>query len=481
MRAAQKKILIIDDEPSFIRKMRLGFKEYIFSESLNGKQSQQFLKKNDFDLILLDLNLDSSSIDLDGLNLIEPIKESHPDTPLVVVTADEKTETVVTAMKHGADDFLRKSGFDLLAWKKKFDLLIENKILVFENKQLKNQEAQKYPFIGNSREVQEIKNTLHILAEKPDVTLLITGETGVGKEVAARYLHQRSKRKDKPFVHVNLSSIQPTLLESALFGHKKGAYTGANYDREGYFRKANGGILFLDEIGDIDTNIQVKVLNFLDTKTIQVVGDEKDIQLDVQIIVATNRNLSEFVEENRFRSDLYYRIKNFQIEIPPLHHRKKDIPEIIVYYLKQAGYEEMNKIIQTEAKNRLIEYKWPGNIRELKNAVDSILLKMRIKEKSKIDIECLPDDVRYIKDKSDTRKKYETGEEVPGADIKSRLAETELLAIENALKKTYGQKQAAAEILGMSADQLRYRVLKWWNMNKAVIANYSHIKKYYKK
>ena len=472
-------ILLIDDEPSFVRKMRLGFKEYHFTEALNQEQVQQLLTKNNYDLILLDLNLDTSSNDLDGLDLIEPIKKVHPDTPLVVVTADEKTETVVTAMKRGADDFLRKSNFDLLSWKKKFDLLIENKILANENKELKNQEAQQYPFIGKSKEIQEIKNTLKILAEKPDITLLITGETGVGKEVAARYLHKRSKRRDEPFVQVNLSSIQPTLLESALFGHKKGAFTGANYEREGYFRKADGGILFLDEIGDIDANIQVKILNFIDNKTIQVVGDEKDVQLDVQIIVATNRDLKELVDNGQFRPDLYYRIKNFHIEIPPLRYRKDDIPEILSFYLRQTGYENIDKIINSDAQELLMVYDWPGNIRELKNTVDSMLLKMRIKGKTKVDEECLTDELRRLPDENRLYSEESVTIEPNSKDLKISLAATELTAIEEALRKTYGQKQAAAELLGMSADQMRYRVLKWWKSNKTILEKYSFIKKYY--
>ena len=471
-------IFIIDDEPSFIQKMRFGFKQYNFFEALNSEQSRQILARNNFDLILLDLNLDSPSNELDGLDLIEPIKQSQPDTPLVVVTADEKTETVVTAMKRGADDFLRKSGFDLLAWKKKFDLLIENKILVSENKQLKNEQAQQYPFIGNSREIREIKNTLHILAEKPDITLLITGETGVGKEVAARYLYQRSKRKDKPFVHVNLSSIQPTLLESALFGHKKGAFTGANYDREGYFRKADGGILFLDEIGDIDAAIQVKILNFLDNKTIQIVGDERDIRLDVQIIVATNRDLKSLVESDRFRADLYYRIKNFHIEIPPLRYRKSDIADIFSFYLNQAGYEAIDKIIVPDAKKLLMDYAWPGNIRELKNAIDSMLLKARVQRKKKVDVSCLPEDIRAFNHHSRFAKTEKP--EVQEKSLKIKLAHTELSEIEDALKKTFGQKEAAAQLLGMSADQMRYRVLKWWKINRSHLISFPAIVEKYK-
>lgn len=471
-------LLLIDDESAFVHKMQLGFKEYLFTPAKTFDQAASLLKNNQTDLILLDLNLDPTDEVLEGLEYIQPLKEQYPDIPLIVVTADEKTETVVAAMKLGADDFLRKSSFDLLSWKKKFDLLIENTRLLQENKELKDQETQKFPFIGHSAAIQEVRKTLDILAESPGVTVLITGETGVGKEVAARYLHQKSPRKNKPFVAVNPSAIPESLLESTLFGHKKGAFTGATYKREGYFRKANGGILFLDEIGDINANLQIKLLRFLENKTIQVVGDEKDIQLDVQIVAATNRNLHELVEEEIFRADLYYRIKNFQVEIPPLRYRRDDIEPVLGYYLREAGYEKIEHIIEDEVIERLKFYQWPGNIRELKNAIDAMLLKAKVKHKSRVDLSCLPEEIREPKG---------TPQPLPGEeninihkDFKTQIAHSELSAIEEALKKTYGQKQAAAELLNMSADQMRYRVLKYWKIFPNILKTFSTIIKYYK-
>ncbi len=470
------KLLIIDDEPAFIHKMRFAFNDYQFSEALTIEQSQLALKNNSFDLILLDLKLDPAAEKLEGLELIQPIKSAHPETPLVVVTADEKTETVVNAMKKGADDFLRKSGFDLLVWKKKFNDLIRISHL---NQEIRELQAEKYPFIGSSPEINEIRKTLMLLAENPWITVLITGETGVGKEVAARQLHQLGKRKHKPFVAVNLSVIQESLLESALFGHKKGAFTGANYDREGYFRKANGGILFLDEIGDISCDLQIKLLRFLETKTIQVVGDETDIELDVQIIVATNQNLKDLVDAGKFRPDLYYRIRNFQIDIPPLRHRKEDIVEILHFYLKRSGYAHPETLLSHDVKTKLIEYDWPGNVRELKNTIDTMLLKMKVLHQSKIELNCLPDDIIQ------PRKKL-LDQEAPAPinlktnDLPSQFAATELSSIEQALKKTYGQKQAAAELLGMNADQLRYRVLKYYKQSADIVKRFPSIIKYYK-
>jgi len=466
-------ILIIDDDPAFISKLRFAFKNYLFKKALSWQSATSILKNN-FDLILLDLKLNPDSDELNGLEYIKYLKDAHPDTPLVVVTADEATDTVVKAMKEGADDFLRKSEYDLLTWQKKFELLIENKRLA---KQVKNYEQEQFIFIGESPEILEIKNTLRILAENPDITVLITGETGVGKEVAARYLHQQSLRKNGPFVAVNLSSIQENLIESALFGHKKGAFTGANYEREGYFRKANEGILFLDEIGDISPEIQIKLLRFLDTKKIQIVGDEKDVQLDVQIIAATNQDLANLVKEGKFRSDLYFRLKNFQIEIPPLRTRCSDISLLLDYYLSKAGISLNEDNIEKNVIQNLLNYHWPGNVRELKNVVDSILLKMRILKKVKIDLDCLPEE---LKNYSSLNEKELSDVQTEQNDLLKQQAVTELTAIERSLAKTFGQKQAAGELLSMSADQLRYRVLKWWKFFPKIIDKFPNIKRYYK-
>ena len=474
----KSRILVIDDEPAFIQKLRYAFREFQLEEALTVGDSKHALQNNNYDLILLDLNLDPTAKALEGLALIQPIKSSHPNIPLVVVTADEQTETIVTAMKAGADDYLRKSEFDLLAWRKKFKVYIENKRLHERLNKIEAEQAEQYIFVGNSPEIDRIKQTLSHLAENPQITVLLTGETGVGKEVAARYLHQISQRKNKPFIAVNLSTIQNTLLESALFGHKKGAFTGANYEREGYFRKANGGILFLDEIGDISQDIQIKLLRFLENKTIQIVGDEKDIQLDLQIVVATNQNLKSLMEKGQFREELYYRIKHYQVDIPPLRDRRSDIIELLHHFLGRLGYENPDDILTDEVKQKLMVYDWPGNVRELKYTVDTMVLKMKIMRKSKIELACLPEEILHTRDKVTSFVTYSEISEK--TQMKSQFAQVELSSIENALKKTYGQKQAAADLLGMNADQLRYRVLKYWQQNPQMVNQYDSIVKYYK-
>jgi len=469
-------ILIIDDEPDFNQKLRIGMPGFDYTKALTIEDANRHLKVNGYNLILLDLNLDPTTNELEGLDLIKPIKDKHPQTPLVIVTSDEKIETVVTAMKLGADDFLRKSNFDILGWQRKFELLIENQTL---NQKITRLESKQSTFIGNSPKIREIKKTLKILADNPDVTVFITGETGVGKEVAARYLHQHSKRCNNPFVPVNLSAIQDSLIESSLFGHKKGAFTGANYEREGFFRKANGGILFLDEIAEIKPEIQVKILRFLESKTIQVVGDEKDIKLNVQIIIATNKDLKTLVSAGKFREDLYYRIKNFHIEIPPLRYRKNDVNDILADYISRLGYKDHDRLINQDVKEKVLSYDWPGNIRELKNAVDYMVLRQKIQNKAIIDSDCLPEEIQR-RQNAPLRKDVHQYADGLNNSMKNEIARIELSYIQEALKKTSGQKQKAAQLLKMTLDDMRYRVKKYSEYCPEILEDYPDIKKTYK-
>ena len=373
-------ILIVDDDPEFHQQIRYAFRRnYIFEGAIDIEHLHKKLKeKAEYDLILMDLVLDDSNKKI-GLDLISEVKEQHPQIPIIVVTADREIDTVVKAMKVGAKDFLPKGDYDFEFWNQKFIEIIEGGKLKAENRQLKaevkrhrDQENKEYTFIGESSKIEEIKRLLRLVSGEPDITVLILGETGVGKEVAARFLHQHGARKDAPFQAVNLSAIQETLLESTLFGHKKGAFTGASRDMEGYFNQANGGILMLDEIGDINADIQIKLLRFLETKLIRPVGADQDVLLDVQIIAATHRNLQEEVEKGNFREDLYQRLKAMVIEIPPLRSRKMDIPLIMQHYL---GGVKMNELLNNKALEMLLSYNWVGNIRELKNTLNYMLLR----------------------------------------------------------------------------------------------------------
>ncbi|MEL6661298.1 MAG: sigma-54 dependent transcriptional regulator, partial [Bacteroidota bacterium] len=335
-------ILIVDDDTEFHQQIRYAFRrQFLFSGAVNEEQLLQKLgESSDFDLLLLDLVLDESEAKK-GLDLIPQIVSQYPELPVIIVTGDRSIDTVVTAMKLGAKNFLVKDDFDFDYWEQRFTEVIEGSKLKQENRELRAEvdrrraeENEAYPFIGESPQIQEIKRILKLVSEEPDVTVLITGETGTGKEVAARYLHAHGARQKGPFQAVNLSAIQDTLLESTLFGHKKGAFTGASRDMEGYFSQANHGILMLDEIGDIDQNIQIKLLRFLETKLIRPVGSDQDVLLDVQVVTATHRDLAGAVQEGRFRADLFQRLKAMVIELPPLRARRDDIPLLLGHYFQ---------------------------------------------------------------------------------------------------------------------------------------------------
>ena len=481
-------ILIVDDDPEFHQQIRYAFRRnYVFEGAINIEHLHKKLQeKAEFDLILMDLVLDDSE-EKKGLDLILKVKEQHPRIPIIVVTADREIDTVVRAMKIGAKDFLPKGDYDFEFWNQKFIEIIEGSKLKAENQQLKaevkrrrDQESKEYTFIGESTNIQDIKRMLRLVSDEPDITVLILGETGVGKEVAARFLHQHGARQDQPFQAVNLSAIQETLLESTLFGHKKGAFTGATRDMEGYFRQANGGILMLDEIGDINADIQIKLLRFLETKLIRPVGADQDVLLDVQIIAATHRNLQEEVEKGNFRADLYQRLKAMVVEIPPLRERKSDIPLIMQHYL---GETQMRDLLTPGAIDMLLAYNWVGNIRELKNTINYMLLRKKIYEKDMIDQECLPSEIQNYQP---TAQPIATTNAAPAAGKALTMDEEhaliDLRKIEESLiRKNKVKKDVAVELGLENTDNLRYKIKKYYDKHPHLFDAFPLIKESYKK
>ncbi len=490
-------ILIVDDDIEFHKDTRNALRNHYICDGANTiERFEEKIQGTNYDLILLDLVLSEDNTEKVGLDLLEMMKEKMPDIPIVIITADGKVETVVEAMQKGAADYIHKEKLNYDILDKKFRNIIENKILHSENnrlkaeiKRLKTNEGAQYPFIGETPAIKHIKRTLQIVAEEPNLTVLITGETGVGKEVAARYLHEHSPRRDKSFQAVNLSAIQKTLLESELFGHVKGAFTGASRSKEGYFTQANGGVLMLDEIGDINANIQIKLLRFLETKLIRPVGSDKDIQLDVQIVAATHKNLKEEVAKGNFREDLYQRLKAKVIEIPPLRERRDDIPQIIQHYLGKQGLSE--EIITPEAMALLCNYNWRGNIRELRYSIDSMLLERKILSLGKVTPACLPREIREYSPLEDLAPAFNNGhdsEEILdqngsaslGAEEKKVLID--LNSIEQALIKRNKVKGDAAMDLGYkSSDNLRYRIKTYFDKHPHLFQNFPTIKVCYKK
>lgn len=495
-------ILIVDDDAEFHQQLRYVFRrQFLFSGALNEKQLFEKLNGSEtYDLLLLDLVLDGSELKK-GLDIVPRLVRDYPNLPIIIVTADRSIDTVVQAMKMGVRNFLVKDDFDFDYWEKQFSEVIESSRLKEENKFLRAEvnrrraaEGDAFPFIGQSPQIQEIKRILQLVSEAPDVTVLLTGETGTGKEVAARYLHAHGARSNQPFQAVNLSAIQDTLLESTLFGHKKGAFTGASRDMEGYFSQANTGILMLDEIGDIDPSIQIKLLRFLETKLIRPVGADEDIQLDVQVVTATHRNLVDAVQQGRFREDLYQRLKAMIIELPPLRTRREDIPLLLQHYFQ---IEDLDAVLTPAAYQALLSYHWIGNIRELKNAVSYMQLRARIQDKKRIDEDCLPAEMRQnaprIHPVSMGTQPATVSTFVPAAgqlsiqgaqesNIDEEHALIDLDRIEKMLVQKNGVKKDVAEAVGLdNTDNLRYLIKKHFDKHPHLFIRFPMVSRSYRR
>jgi len=393
MSKAEYNILVVDDEPEFHRDLKLALgRSFVFDGALDAAGMDKKLNSFDnYDLILLDLALDGKDPSI-GLDLIPGLKKRFSDIPIIVVSMESKVDIVVEALKRGATDYLPKKELDFDLWYEKFKMTIEAKKRNKKPSPAIPEQPQAYPFIGESAQIKEIKSMLKKLSESPHVPVLITGETGVGKEVAAFYLYQESVRRNGPFIAVNLSAILESMVDSELFGHKKGSFTDAEFDREGYLRQANGGVLLLDEIGDISAHIQIKLLRLLQTRQFRPLGWDKDLPFDIHILAVTHRNLPEAVKKENFRADLYHRLNGAEIHIPPLRERQEDIPLIIRHYLSQSKLDI--SIIPAKVMGIFLRYPWPGNIRELVNTIQSMLIKRSIFNREEIGLDCLPKSIQ---------------------------------------------------------------------------------------
>lgn len=471
---ANYKILLIDDEPIFHQKMRIAFvSSYVFDGATDEEKARNKLTDNEYDLIWLDLDLGYNGDFRKGLKNIESFSKLAKGAPIIVVSNDNRTSTVVDAIKEGATDYLCKRDFDITYWKGRFTKHIEE--AKQRQKQAKLEEmvrpAQKNKattpidtFIGNTLQIIEVKETLKKLGQlEREFPVLLTGETGVGKEVAAHYLHAFSKRKDQSFVAINLSAIPINLMESALFGHKKGAFTGAEKDQIGLFEEANGGVLFLDEIGDIEQQIQVKLLRFLEDKIIRPIGG-KEMQLDVQVIAATNVNLKIAVEEGKFRRDLHERLKAYIVYIPSLRDRKEDIEPLCQFFTQQ----KLNDIADEQVVERFYQYNWSGNVRELRNTLNAMQIKALILGENKATLDCLPEELRQL-------KSYTTTNTPAQSEMLKQLH-----SVEEALKNNES-KANIAQKMGKTADDLLYLIKKkYYPKNPSLFINYPHICEAYK-
>ncbi len=366
---SKKKILLIDDNKEFLDDLQLFLSpNYDCQVAFSIRDGLNAVNTNKYNAVVLDIHFGGGKT---GVDLLIEIRKNDLITPVIMVTRHDDIDTVVSAMREGANDYLNKP----LKFKEfliRLEKVLAEANLKEENLTLKEQLRKKQiPFFGSSSQISKVKDTIQKVA-KLDSPILITGETGVGKEIAAREIHRKSNRKDKPFYIVNCSAIPENLIESELFGHEKGAFTGAFKSQIGKFEQANGSTLLIDEIGDLNPAIQAKLLNVLESQEFYKLGGNKLINTDIRFLFATNKKLKLAVKDKSFREDLYYRINVVSIEIPPLCTRPEDLDEIVKFYLQvfsQLGGKE-NITVSREALNHLKSYSWPGNIRELKNVIE---------------------------------------------------------------------------------------------------------------
>jgi two-component system response regulator GlrR len=366
-----RNLLVVDDDRNLLEllRIRLESQGYRVTAAPEGVKAKEALRAAAFDLAIIDLQLPRQ----DGISLMEELRLSDPELPVLILTAHGSIESAVDAMRRGAYTYLTKP-FDARELLLQVERCLQTRRLSSEVNRLKELLAERYDFVNIVARSQAMKNVLDNVARiaKADSTVFIKGESGTGKELIARAIHAAGRRKDKAFVAINCAALPETLLESELFGHEKGAFTGAVKSSRGLFVQAHEGTIFLDEIGDMPFSLQAKLLRVLQERQFHPVGAEGPVQVDVRVIVATNKDLEERVKQGMFRDDLYYRIHVIPVDLPPLRARKEDIPALVEHFLKKYGCDMDKKIrgLTPRAMQRLMLHDWPGNVRELENAVE---------------------------------------------------------------------------------------------------------------
>ena len=452
-----QRILVIDDEES-IRELLADFLEskgYEVVMAQDGKSGLALLKEDNFDLFLLDLMMPGMS----GLDVLREASSEKITVPSIVITAFASVQTAVEAMKFGAFDYITKP-FVLedvhIAIKRALDV----SRLQEENISLKKELKKKFGYhkiIGNSRQIQDVIKFIEKIADT-DSTVLVTGESGTGKELVSKTIHYNSSRSKKPFVPLNCAAIPKDILESELFGHGKGAFTGAISTRLGRFELAHNGTLFLDEIGELAPSLQVKLLRVLQEKEFERVGGIKTIKVDVRIVTATNRDLEKAVKEGTFREDLYYRLNVIPLHLPPLRKMKEDVPLLIEHFIHDISKRKKRALpkLTAETMNCLCQYRWPGNVRELENLMERLII---LKEGDDVNPEDLPERLREKLHDNDVSL---TGQRLSsdGVDLNSMIDDIENNMIVQALEISKGVKSKAANLLGLNRTTLIEKMKK---------------------
>lgn len=452
------KILVVDDEQTLRAAMFRIFsrKEYNVITTANLREAESVITSNsELDLAIVDVKLPDGN----GIDLLATLRQKYNNIPVIVLTGFASIDVAVKATKLGAFHFMTKP-FNIEELISIVEKALSHKMLVSENSNLKNKLQSKYQFdniIGKSSPIEAVLNMIEKVADT-DSTILVTGESGTGKELIAKAIHYNSSRRDKAFIPINCGAIPNELLESELFGHVKGAFTGAISNRQGRFELANKGTLFLDEIGDLSPNLQVKLLRVLQEKHFEPVGSAKTIEADVRIIAATNVDLSKAVKDGRFREDLFYRLNVIPMTVPSLRSRREDIPLLLEHFIQKFNKNRGIHIegIQPAALDKLMQYAWPGNIRELENFIERVSI---LRKEGIIEISDVP---YYFEDNKEQSFLGELPVDIPenGIDFNTAIAAYENQLILNALKKTGWNRNQAALLLRLNRTTLVEKIKK---------------------
>ena len=448
------KILIVDDETAHCQMLEVVLKaeKYATQRAQDGQSAIEAVKERFYDLILMDIRMNR----VGGIEALEKIKEISPDIPIIMMTAYASVDTAVQAMRSGAYDYLTKP-LDIDELKILVAKALRHHQLEKENIFLKEQLGSRFDFsniIGRSRAMKELLETVAMVAPS-EATVLILGESGTGKELIANAIHQNSPRSSHPFIKVNCAALPETLLESELFGHEKGAFTGAVSRRQGRFHLAHKGSILLDEIAEMSMATQSKILRVLQEREFEPIGSSETVKVDTRIITATNKNLEEEVRANRFREDLYYRINVVNLNVPSLRDRREDIPLLVDFFLKRYAKKNHRNLkgFTPKAMDLLMRYDWPGNIRELENVVERSVIMMRGDF-------ITPDEFPGVLKSLDPEYEQISAEMLSGKSLK----EMEKAMIMRTLQETDGNRTRAAEILGISRRTLQLK-LKEYGVN----------------
>lgn len=438
-------ILVIDDEENIRNGLAANFEmeDYKVKTASSGKEGLSIVSKGDIDLVVTDLRMDGMS----GEEVLRRITTETPGIPVIVLTGHGSIDSAVEAMKNGAYDFLTKP-LNLDQLNVIVKRALENRELSLQHTMLKKELGEAVTFdrmIGTSADMRRLLELIKKVAPSR-ASVLITGESGVGKELVADALHSLSGRREKSFVKVHCAALSETLLESELFGHEKGAFTGADSMKKGRFELAHGGTIFLDEIGEINQTTQIKLLRVLQERTFERVGGEETIEVDVRVVAATNRNIEEEVKAGRFREDLYYRLNVVRLQVPPLRERKDDIPLLMDSFLKRFSEENSKSILgfENRARQALYRYDWPGNIRELQNCIESAVVMCSGEE---ISLEDLPPTISRF-----------SGEGSISIPMGLSLDDAEKIIIKENLAFNNGNKTKTAETLGIERKTLAKKI-----------------------